>query len=218
MYYIFIKGGNTLKFYKWYTQALGYITAMISCIYCYLIGDLLLYHNLSGNYDHLGLNQILASYTLYPLCIITFFLTLLVGLIPQYSEKKVLNIKIIKINNFLKYLLIIIGVLGCGIYFILPTLIILLGDFISLIMIIINKIPRKEKDNTKDTNSIKDNVEDFVTKEELGGGDFDFVKNEIAMNLLEKDSDINFICDITGFSKDYIKKLKKEALVSNNEK
>ena len=212
MYYIFIKGGNTLKFYKWYTLALGYITAMISCIYCYLIGDLLLYHNLSGNYDHLGLNQILASYTLYPLCIITFFLTLLVGLIPQYSEKKVLNIKIIKINNFLKYLLIIIGVLGCGIYFILPTLIILLGDFISLIMIIINKIPRKEKDNTKDTNSIKDNVE-YSAEERLI-----ITKNEIAMNLLEKDSDINFICDITGFSKDYIKKLKKEALVSNNEK
>ena len=122
------------------------------------------------------------------------------------------NNKIIKINNFLKYLLIIIGVLGCGIYFILPTLIILLGDFISLIMIIINKIPRKEKDNTKDTNSIKDNVE-YSAEERLI-----ITKNEIAMNLLEKDSDINFICDITGFSKDYIKKLKKEALVSNNEK
>ena len=171
-----------------------------------------MYHNLSGNYDHMGLNQILASYTLYTLCIITFFLTLLVGLIPQYSEKKVLNIRILKINYFLKYLLIIIGILGCGIYFILPTLIILLSDFISLIMIIINKIPRKEKDNTKDTNSIKDNVE-YSAEEQLV-----ITKKEIAMNLLEKDSDINFICDITGFSKDYIKKLKKEALVSNNEK
>ena len=105
--------------------------------------------------------------------------------------------------------MIIIGILGCGIYFILPTLIILLSDFISLIMIIINKIPRKEKDNTKDTNSIKDNVE-YSAEEQLV-----ITKKEIAMNLLEKDSDINFICDITGFSKDYIKKLKKEALVSN---
>ena len=79
-------------------------------------------------------------------------------------------------------------------------------------MIIINKIPRKEKDNTKDTNSIKDNVE-YSAEERLI-----ITKNEIAMKIKKKDSDINFICDITGFSKDYIKKLKKEALVSNNEK
>ncbi|WP_455538740.1 hypothetical protein [Terrisporobacter sp.] len=192
-----------MKFYKWYTQTLGCIAGMLCCIYCYVRGDLLLYHNLSGNFDALGLNQILASYILYPLCILTFFLILLVGLAPNCVEKRVLNIKIIKIINFLKYSLVIIGILGCGIYFVIPSLIILLSDIISHLNKSTNKMPEDkipEESPIYPQKTTKEQQEEQLM----------ITKNEIALHLLKKNSDINFIADITGFSIDYIENLEKK--------
>lgn len=137
----------------------------------------------------------------------------------------------IKINSFLKYLLIVIGILGCGIYFIVPTLVLLLGDFISFLTVV---IPKKEKHENHDHKEKKHKLfkknKKINTKENTIEAKLDYLehpqeqpseqliktKNEIALHLLEKNSDLNFISDITGFSIDYIKKIKEEAIFDHN--
>ena len=128
-----------MKFYKWYSQALGSVIGMVSCIYGYLNGDLLLYSALGGNYDTLNFNQILSSYILYPLCILTFLSAMFIPVIKDYKDKKVLGMRVRKINTVLKYSAAIVGLLGCLIYFIPAALVILFSDILSLIQYTFNK-------------------------------------------------------------------------------
>lgn len=211
-----------MKFYQWYSQALGSIIGMISCIYCYLRGDILLYYNLTGNYDTLTFNKIVASYTLYPLCIVTFLLSLIIALIPNCMNNKIFGINTYKVNNFLKYLTVIIGILGCGIYFIPPIFILLFTEIISIISFIKNKLNRKKElayDNCYNNQSKEYDITHIIEEtNNLSEDKHILTKTEIAIHLLNKDSNIDFITDITGLPLDYINKLKKEAVHSQSEK
>lgn len=184
-------------FYQWYCQALGAIIGIASCVYCYLNGDLLLYSNLDGNFDAISFNGILASYTLYPLCILTFIMAILMS-IPNMNKKIIINMEIRKINSVLIYLTTLIGILGCGIYFIIPALLLLLNNIIYLFKYY---SLRREHNITQNTHTNKDESEDSNTQLLL-------TKTEMAMDLLNKNANINFITEVTGLSKDYITNLK----------
>lgn len=187
-----------MKFYQWYSQALGAIIGIAACIYCYLNGNLLLYSNLNGNFDLLSFNGILASYTLYPLCFLTFIMGTLLA-IPNMSKKKFISIQVTKINSTLVYLTVIIGLLGCTIYFIIPALLLLLKDLVTLFKYYQVKI----SNNSNNTDEIVEEAEHeentIENKPKLL-----YTKNEIAIHLLNKDADIDFITEITGLSKDHI--------------
>ena len=188
-----------MKFYQWYSQACGGIVGIISCIYCYLRGDLLIFSNLNGNFDAINFNGIIASYILYPLCILTFIMAIFLT-IPNINEKKILNIKVLKINSTILYLTTLVGILGCGIYFIIPALLLLLKD----LLYIYNKFSIKETAINKDK-EINKELNDTNSK-------LLSTKTEMAINLLNKNANINFITEVTGLSQDYIFNLRREEL------
>lgn len=193
-----------MKFYQWYSQAFGGILGIISCIYCYLKGDLLIYSNLDGNFDIISFNGILASYILYPLCFLTFIMAILLA-IPNMSQKKIINIEVLKINSVLLYLTILVGILGCGVYFITPSLLLLLKNLLYAFKHFRFKINRKYVAINKNTDIDQDNKESKDDNTQLLS-----TKTEMAINLLDKDANINFITEVTGLSQDYISKLKRE--------
>lgn len=215
-----------MRFYRWYTQALGSVLGMISCIYCYLRGDLLLYYILSGNYDSLHFRGIIASYTLYPLCILTFILS--ICSISNTKNKKVLGIDFNKVNTSFKYITIIIGLLGCDIYFIVPTLFLIFPDILLFIKYIRNKPSIKEAeictDSTLDSyhNNLDNNeteLNPILTIKKTRDDDYIATKTEMAIQLINEDSSIDFIKEITGLPLEYIKKLQSENLrYTNKEK
>lgn len=191
-----------MKFYQWYSQACGGILGIVSCIYCYLKGDLLIYSNLDGNFDIISFNGILASYILYPLCFLTFVMAILLA-IPNMSQKKIINIEVTKINSVLLYLTILVGILGCSIYFIIPALLLLLKDLLYAFNHF--KFNIKHVAIKKNANIDQDNKESKHASTQLLS-----TKTEMAINLLNKDANINFITEVTGLSKDYVSKLKRE--------
>ena len=213
-----------MKFYKWYSQALGSVIGMVSCIYGYLNGDLLLYSALGGNYDTLNFNQILSSYILYPLCILTFLSAMFIPVIKNYKNKKVLGMRVSKINTVLKYSTVIVGLLGCLIYFIPAALVILFSDILSLIQYTFNKLSNKliknplneqtsKKEATKETckeNSDEAELNPLLTNKPPNNNECLSTKREMAINLIDKNSNMDFIREITGLSPQYLTKLKKE--------
>ena len=197
-----------MKFYQWYSQAMGSIIGIASCIYCYLNGNLIIFSNLDGNFDLISFNGVLASYTLYPLCLLTFIMALLLA-IPSILKKKIINIEITSINSTLVYLTVIIGILGCNIYFLIPALLLLTKDIESLYKYHKRKDIKTSNDNkiieeAKDSpNQIQSNTQLLLTK------------NEIATHLLNNNANIDFISEITGLSKNHIHNLdttKKESI------
>lgn len=193
-----------MKFYQWYSQACGGILGILSCIYCYLKGDLLVYSNLDGNFDIISFNGILASYILYPLCFLTFIMAILLA-IPNMSQKKIINIEVTKINSVLLYLTILVGILGCSIYFIIPALLLLLKDLLYAFKRFIFKFNSKHVAINKNADMDQYNKESKHDSAQLLS-----TKTEMAINLLNKDANINFITEVTGLSQDYVSKLKRE--------
>lgn len=193
-----------MKFYQWYSQACGGILGILSCIYCYLKGDLLIYSNLDGNFDIISFNGILASYILYPLCFLTFIMAILLA-IPNMSQKKIINIEVTKINSVLLYLTILVGILGCSIYFIIPALLLLLKDLLYAFKHFIFKFNSKHVAINKNADMDQYNKESKHDSAQLLS-----TKTEMAINLLNKDANINFITEVTGLSQDYVSKLKRE--------
>lgn len=182
-----------MKFYQWYSQACGGILGIVSCIYCYLRGDLLIYSNLNGNFDIISFNGILASYILYPLCFLTFIMAIVMAL-PNTNHKKILNVEVTKINSFLIYLTTLVGILGCNVYFIIPALLLLTKEFMYSFKYCVSKINNTEQDNQE----LND------TKEQLLA-----TKTEMAVNLLNKNANIHFITEVTGLSEDFVSNLKR---------
>ena len=189
-----------MKFYQWYSQAFGGVLGIASCIYCYVKGDLLMYSKLSGNFDIINFNGILASYILYPLCFLTFIMAALVAM-PDMAQKKILNVDLPKANSYLVYSTVVVGILGCGIYFIIPALLILLKDLLYAFKYY------KSKHVNKTTNN---NTDEYNQEPKNTSAQLLSTKTEMAINLLNNNANINFIADVTGLSEDYIIKLKKE--------
>lgn len=192
-----------MKFYQWYSQACGGILGIVSCIYCYLRGNLLIYSNLNGNFDIISFNGILASYILYPLCFLTFIMAIVIAL-PNISQKKILNVEITKINSIIIYLTTLVGILGCTIYFIIPALLLLINDLTYAFKYCKSKINNNPTLTIKDNDIEQDSQELSDTSEQLLS-----TKTEMAINLLNKNANINFITEVTGLSEDYVSNLKR---------
>lgn len=189
-----------MKFYQWYSQAIGSIIGIAACIYCYLNGNLITFSNLNGNFDLISFNGVLASYTLYPLCILTFIMALILA-IPSVLNKKIMTIEITSINSTLVYLTVIIGILGCNIYFLIPALILLTKDIEDLYKY--HKIKgNKTSSKNKTTEETKDSPNKIEADTQLLS-----IKKEIATNLLNNNANIDFISEITGLSKTHIHNL-----------
>lgn len=187
-----------MKFYQWYSQACGGIIGIISCIYCYLRGDLLTYSNLDGNFDAINFNGIIASYILYPLCILTFIMAILL-IIPNMNERKILNIQIKKINSAVIYSTMLVGILGCGIYFIIPSLLLLLKNLLYILRCYRSNSQTKISKNKDINQDLNDTTPKLLS-----------TKTQMAINLLDKNANINFITEVTGLSQDYIIKLERK--------
>lgn len=215
-----------MKFHQWYTQALGALIGMLTCIHCYIHGDLLLYSNLSINIHLLNPYQIIASYILYPLCILTFLMALLIPLIKNFEEKKILGIRIKKLNIFIKYLTIIVGISGCLIYFALAAFILVFSDIISFFSYLRSKFTKntyqielaqaaeeeeeeEEEDGEAQLNPILTNT---FSPENTPTNQYLAIKTEMAINLLNQNASLDFINEITGLSMEYLTKLQEENL------
>lgn len=202
------------KFLDWYTQALGATLGVIACIYAYLNGYMFVYSNIENNFDFLGFSGVISSYLLLPLCI----LTLIFSLIKSYTLKKeIFNIPFESFNIFISVLTIIIGFMGAKIYFLIP------GVFI-VFNIISPSLHNNESENQETLvenhceDAIKNTVQFNLEKDVLTEADESIDNNnkildtkyEMAIELLNKNSDKQFITEITGLTLEEINMLEKD--------
>ncbi|CEI72863.1 MULTISPECIES: hypothetical protein [Romboutsia] len=180
-----------LRFINWYTQALGAIFGIMACVYAYLKGFICTYSNISVFFDTMNFFEIVSSYLLLPLCITTFILSI----IKAYgTNKEHLNNNLDKLNLIFISLNVIIGFIGARIYFLIPALFILFNVFMENVF--------------KEYKEIDSDDECTINNCLLSSNDMDLIlmntKKEIALELLLKNADIEFIVDITGLSKEEI--------------
>lgn len=239
MHNIFIRGFKTLgvniinkSFLNWYTQSLGGMIGIIICIWSYLQGNMVVYGNILNNVDSVSFGGFLASYILVPLCItITLF-----GAIESYTLNPTLN----NINKWLIIITTIIGFLGAKIYFIIPSIFILFKFYSTYIMVNKQEPTHEVDDiqkeninskcelsrirkvilNNKSDENIK--IDEDTPKEHLFSNDktITFVKNSnnnyietrvsMAKELISKNADKNFICELTGLNLEQVEKIEQE--------
>ena len=195
------------KFLDWYTQAIGATLGIIACVYAYLNGYMFVYANIGNNFDYLGFKGVISSYLLLPLCILTLSLSLIKSYI---SNKEISNTKFESINVFAIVLTTIIGFMGAKIYFFIPAILIL---FNLISPNIFNKENLSVEDKTIEFNQI-DEV-DKVHINNVSDSKVLKVKQEMARDLLMKDSSKQFIMELTGFTLDELNTLEKELGIIN---
>ena len=203
------------RFLDWYSQALGSVLGVLACLFAYVNGYMFVFGNISDNFDSLSIGGIISSYLLFPLCLITLFFSIVKSFI---LEKHIDNLnKIILLSTS------IIGIIGTGFYFIIPALLILFDIYRDFIK------ERKDKQNlnldneeeeytysTKEfpvdslvecTESINfiDLKENYELEKEIKTLE---TKKLMAIELLEKKSDLQFIKELTGFTDKEIQELK----------
>lgn len=107
---------------NWYLQIFGGLLGFLVCLYGYVCGDLILI----GKNPFLDLNIVgfICGYTLYPLCF-------LVVLLPLISKAFRINIEFI--NKKITHLTVIIGLLGCKYFFIIPGIFILFNYYMPVL-------------------------------------------------------------------------------------
>lgn len=191
-----------LRFANWYTQALGAILGGMACIYSYLNGSMIIYSNIDTYFDSLWFRGIISSYFLLPLCIITFLL----AIVKSYNPSKLfLNISIENINISIIVVTVIIGFMGTRIYFSIPAV------FILFNLITYKKTIPKEivKDTFSDETTMTFNKTESldISEKELK---ILTTKREIAVDLLLKEAQTQFIMEITGLSLKELKNLEEE--------
>ena len=196
------------KFLDWYTQAIGATLGIIACVYAYLNGYMFVYANIGNNFDYLGFKGVISSYLLLPLCILTLFLSLIKSYI---SNKETSNTKFESINVFIIILTTIIGFMGAKIYFFIPAILIL---FNLISPNIFNRENLSVEDKTIEFNQIdevdKVHINNVIDSKVLK------VKQEMARDLLMKDSSKQFIMELTGFTLDELNTLEKELGIINS--
>lgn len=230
MLYMNFRGDTmNLRFTNWYTQALGATLGVIACIYAYLNGFMFVYGNIGNYFDSLGFSGVISSYILTPLCI----LTLVLAIIKAYNPSiKILNIQLENINIFFIVATVIVGFMGAKIYFAIPALFITFNLFsYKLEGKIFNVESSKEDiDEKNDTfndyehlfsgkkNTILNENNKLVTnlgiKNEENRDKINtklaIAKREMAIDLISKNADFNFITEITGLKINEIEEIKKE--------
>lgn len=212
------------KFLDWYTQALGATLGMVACIYAYLNGFMFVYGNIDRNFDFLGFEGVLSSYFLYPLCI----LTLILAFIKSYIQKKdIFNISFNSVNISIVSLTVLFGFMGAKIYFTIPAIFIIFS--IVKPYLIYRETSKTESTNvteTKDTTidksdtSILIKIDDSSINEDsniLEEGEkindniqLILTKRQMARELLEKNSNAEFITEITGLTLEEINSINEE--------
>lgn len=219
------------KFLDWYTQAIGSTFGILACIYAYLNGYMLVYGNIGPYFDFLDFSGVISSYLLLPLCL----LSLILGLIKSYIIKKeILNTSFDSFNTFICILTTIIGFMGAKIYFIIPAIFILFHILEPNLHNYINSENKKylfninkESDITQETIEFQKvdknisnesdiySVDDNLYESERSKRNVMEVKKEIALDLLKKNFNKEFIIELTGFTFDEINNLEKEFIVKN---
>lgn len=218
-----------LRFTNWYTQALGATLGIIACIYAYLNGFMFVYGNIDNYFDFLGFGGIVSSYTLTPLCI----LTLVLAIIKAYKPNiKIFNIQLENINIFFIVATVVVGFMGAKIYFAIPALLITFNLFSYKLESKFFDIENSEEDLTE-KNSISSTSEQMFTAEKTiilyENNDLftnsetsieskviernvrlAIAKKEMAIDLLDKNANIDFIAEITGLKTNEIEEIRKE--------
>lgn len=175
------------KFLDWYTQALGATLGMIACIYAYLNGFIFVYGNIGRNFDVLSFEEVLASYLLFPLCIIT----LILALVKSYIQHKdIFYFSFESLNSIFIILTICLGFMGAKVYFTIPAILILYSY--TKKYLVHSNIKQKKEDIVEISNE-NDNL--LTTKIDM------------AKSLIEKNASTQFITEITGLSLDDINNL-----------
>ncbi|MBC5996690.1 hypothetical protein EAI30_06260 [Romboutsia ilealis] len=210
------------RFLDWYSQALGSVLGVLACLFAYVNGYMFVFGNIGNNFDALSIGGVISSYLLFPLCLITLFFSIAKSFI---LEKHINNLAIDNLNKIILLATSIIGIIGIGVYFIIPALLILFDIYRDFI---------KERRNTQKLNLDNENEETeytYSTKEfpvdsliectdsinfiDLEG-DYELekeiktleTKKLMAIELLEKKSDLQFIKELTGFTDKEIQELK----------
>ena len=203
------------RFLDWYSQALGSVLGVLACLFAYVNGYMFVFGNIGNNFDSLSIGGVISSYLLFPLCLITLFFSIVKSFI---LEKHIDNLnKIILLSTS------IIGIIGTGFYFIIPALLILFDIYRDFIK------ERKDKQNLNLDNeeeeytySTKEFPVDsfvectesinFIDLEENYGLEKEIktleTKKLMAIELLEKKSDLQFIQELTGFTDKEIQELR----------
>lgn len=208
------------RFLDWYSQALGSVLGVLACLFAYVNGYMFVFGNIGNNFDSLSIGGVISSYLLFPLCLITLFFSIVKSFI---LEKHIDNIAIDNLNKIILLSTSIIGIIGTGFYFIIPALLILFDIYRDFIK------ERKDKQNlnldneeeeytysTKEfpvdsfvecTESINfiDLEENYELEKEIKILE---TKKLMAIELLEKKSDLQFIKELTGFTDKEIQELK----------
>ncbi len=223
-----------LRFANWYTQALGATFGIIACIYAYLNGFMFVYGNISSYFDFLGFSGVVSSYILLPLCIITLLFSIIK---PYIEEKSLFKFSVEDINITLIVSTIIIGFMGAKIYFTVPALFIAFNLYSNKLF---NRKDKKQKSvsidapdpvesvnanyNIINSNSVFEeektinlnntlalNIENNIESVLLNNQNkTELIKREMALELLQKKSDIQFIKELTGLSDEDIERIKLE--------
>lgn len=204
------------SFFNWYTQSLGGMIGILTCIWSYLHGEMVVYGNILNNIDSVGFGGFLASFMLIPLCIVVSIL----GFIESYSSNDTLQ----TMSKIVIIATIIIGFLGCKLYFIIPSIFILFKFYGTYI------ITNNKEDSLKEENNTKENIDAKIRKVIVNKIDIevkeakentlvfgnksekDIMQTRITMakELLSKNSEISFICDLTGLTLEQVNNLKQE--------
>ena len=208
------------RFLEWYSQALGSVLGVLACLFAYVNGYMFVFGNIGDNFDSLSIGGVISSYLLFPLCLITLFFSIVKSFI---LEKHIDNIGIDNLNKIILLSTSIIGIIGTGFYFIIPAFLILFDIYRDFLK------ERKDKQNlnldneeeeytysTKEfpvdsfvecTESINfiDLEENYELEKEIKTLE---TKKLMAIELLEKKSDLQFIKELTGFTDKEIQELK----------
>ena len=219
------------KFLDWYTQAIGSTFGILACIYGCLNGYMFVYGNIGPYFDFLGFRGVVSSYLLLPLCLLSLFLSL----IRSYTIKKeILNTSFESFNTFICISTVIIGFMGAKIYFTIPSAFILFHILEPKLYDYMNSEDKnylfnisKENNTTQETfelNRVNTSIykenntysESYnLHKRESNNLNIIETKKEIALYLLKKSFNKQFIIELTGFTLDEINELEKERRINN---
>ncbi|MCI6737075.1 MAG: hypothetical protein MR593_03015 [Intestinibacter sp.] len=160
-----------------YAQALGALLGLIACLYGYVHGDMLLIGK--SPLETTNALELICGYTLYPLCLSIFLLSIILHLLKYQQNMQSLQ----KINKIFTHTTVVIGLLGCKYYFIIPGLLILYNFYMPVLF-----------------------EDDYKSREEK-------LKNQSEVqNLLNKNLSKHTIVKLLGISYEELEKIEKNTL------
>ena len=193
-----------MKYHEWYIQSIGGLLGLIVCIYSYLQGNIITFSNISS-FENISFLTTFTSYTIYPLCLLLLILTTL-----NFLLKDKLSNRFEYIYNVICFITIIIGIIGCHILFIIPSLLILYVPIEKSIYKLKERKGNREDtkeslliDNSQSKGKVSSNENNSIKRENLQK-----TKKSMAESLLKNNADMDFIAEVTGLDENEINNLK----------